>query len=136
MDFKLKSILKPPESVGVSIATAALVFGVYQYSLPGLTEVHGAMPHNNNVASSQKKAMWESATIVSGAFLLTKDSNVFMAGTLAFLFLEWSYRHANAVHPETGMLVPQTGSQALESGYAMDSGSGDYGDAGAGDYSG
>lgn len=126
MQLKLRTILKPPESVGVSIATAGLVFGVYQYSLPSVTEVHGAMPHNNNVASSQKKAMWEAAAIVSGAFLLTKDANVFMAGTLTFLFLEWSYRHANAVHPETGMLVPQTGSQALEAGYSYDSGAGDY----------
>lgn len=126
MDFKLKSILKPPESVAVSVATAGLVFGVYQFSLPSVTEVHGAMPHNINVASSQKKAMWESAAIVSGAFLLTKDANVFMAGALTFLFLEWSYRHANAVHPESGQLVPQTGSQALETGYQYDSGAGDY----------
>jgi hypothetical protein len=124
--FKLGGVLKPPESVAISIATAGLVFGVYSYSLPSLTEVHGAMPNNNNVASSQKKAMWEAASLVSGAFLITRDLNVFCAGALTLVFLEWSYRHSNAVHPETGQLVPQTSSQALDVGYQIDTGAGDY----------
>lgn len=125
--FKIKSVFpRPSESVMASVATAGLVFGVYQFSLPSVTEVHGAMPHNINVDSSRKKAMWTSGAIVSAAFLLTKDYNVFMAGAGTFLALEWSYRHANAVHPESGQLVPQTGAQALETGYQYDSGAGDY----------
>jgi hypothetical protein len=126
MSFKLGGVLKPPESVAVSIATAGLVFAVYSYSLPSLTEVHGAMPNNINVNASQKKAMWEAAALVAGAFLITKDISVFSAGALTLVGLEWSYRHSNAVHPETGQLVPQTSSQALDVGYQLDTGAGDY----------
>lgn len=113
-----KSILKPNESVAISLGTAGLTYGVYQFSLPSLTEIHGAMPHNNSVDSSRKKAMWTAAAVVGGATLLTRDPNVFTAGMLVFLALEWSTRHANAVHPESGKMVPKTSVQALEDGYA------------------
>lgn len=112
-----KSILKPDQSVMASLATAAMVYGVYQLELPSVTEVHGAKPHNHSVNSSRNKAMWASAALVGGAFLVTRDANVFTAGALVFLALEWSYRHANAVHPDTGKLTPYTAHQAMDTGY-------------------
>lgn len=120
-----KSVLKPSESVMVALATGAFVYGVYQYSLPSVTEVHGAMPHNNNVNSSVKKARFTAGGAVAAVFLITHDANVFNAGALTLVALDWSYRHANAVHPESGQLVPQTGVQALNHGYSMDAAGGD-----------
>lgn len=113
------SILKPSESVMTSLATAGLVYGVYQLEMPTVTEVHGAEPHNGSVDSSRKKAMWTSAAVVGGAFLITHDANVFTAGSIMFLALEWSYRHANATHSGTGKLVPYTANQALDMGYVQ-----------------
>jgi len=104
--FTFKSILKPSESVMTSLATGGLVYGIYQLEMPPVTEVHGAMPHNGSVDSSRKKAMWTSAAVVGGAFLLTRDATVFSAGAAVFLALEWSYRHANSVHPGHGKMVP------------------------------
>jgi len=133
--MKMKSILKPNESVMAGLATAAFVYGIYQISLPSMTEVHGAAPHNQSVSSSQKKAMWGGATAVAGMFLLTKDATVFTFGAVMFLYEEWSYRHANAVHPTTGKVQPlgptmrstmDMGQEPADS--TADGGYGSYGD--------
>lgn len=106
MSISFKSILKPSESVMVGVAGVAVVYGLYQLNMPNMTEVHGAKPHNESVSSSQKKAMWGSAATVGALFLLTKDATVFTLGGLMFLYEEWSYRHANAVHPMSGKVQP------------------------------
>lgn len=106
MAITFKSILKPDQSVMVGIASMAVVYGLYQVSVPNMTEVHGAKPHNASVASSQRKAMWGSAATVGALFLLTKDATVFTLGGLMFLYEEWSYRHANSVHPMSGQVQP------------------------------
>lgn len=90
----------------VGVAGVAVVYGLYQLNMPNMTEVHGAKPHNESVSSSQKKAMWGSAATVGALFLLTKDATVFTLGGLMFLYEEWSYRHANAVHPMSGKVQP------------------------------
>jgi hypothetical protein len=113
------TFLKPSESVMVSLATAAMVYGVYQYSMPSVSEVHATEPHNQSLDQGRKKAMWTSAGVVGGVFLLTHDSNVFIIGGLTFLALEWSYRHANSTHPATGKMVPKSAVDMLNMGYAM-----------------
>ena len=114
-----KSFLKPSESVMISIATGALVYGVYQHNLPSVAEVHQTEPYNINVDAARKKAMWTSAAVVGGAVLLTKDPNVLIVGTGIFLILEWSHRHANSTHPNTGKMMTRSAVDAVSSGYAM-----------------
>lgn len=108
-----KTFLKPSESVMVSLATGAMVFGVYQYTMPSVAEVHATDAHNSNIDSGRKKAMWTSAGVVGGMFLLTRDPNVFMVGSLSFLALEWSYRHANSTDAQTGKVVGRTKADAM-----------------------
>lgn len=108
-----KTFLKPSESVMVAMATGAMVFGVYQFSMPSISEVHATDAHNANLDSGRKKAMWTSAAVVGGMFLVTHDPNVFMIGGLSFLALEWSYRHANSTDAKTGKIVGRTKADAL-----------------------
>lgn len=132
MAFTMKSILKPSESVMAGLATAGFVYGVYQLNLPSMTEVHGADPHNRSVASSQKKAMWGSIGAVAGMFLLTKDATVFTAGALMFLYEEWGYRHANAVHPGTNKVQPLASQRsAMDMGQTPDDSTADGGYGGS-----
>lgn len=114
-----KTFLKPSESVMVSLATGAMVVGVYQYSLPTVAEAHQTEPYNIHLEAGRKKAMWTSGAVVGGMFLLTRDPNVFMVGGLAFLALEWSHRHANTTAPGTGKMVQKSAVDALNQGYAM-----------------
>lgn len=114
-----KTFLKPSESVMVALATGALVYGVYQHNLPSVAEVHQTEPYNINIDAARKKAMWTSVGVIGAAFLLTRDPNVFMIGTGAFLVLEWSQRHANTTHPNTGKMMARSAVDAVSSGYAM-----------------
>lgn len=113
------TFLKPPESVMVSLATAALVVAAYQYTLPSVAEVHATDAHDNNINASRKKAMFTATGVAAGMFLLTHDVNTFTVGGITLLAMEWSYRHANSTHPGTGKLVPYSAVDALQSGYAM-----------------
>lgn len=114
-----KTFLKPSESVMVALATGALVWGSYTHNLPDTATIHQTEPYNTNIDAGRKKAMWTSAAIVGGAFLLTHDANVFMVGAGSFLLLEWMARHANATHPNTGKVMARSASDALSSGYAQ-----------------
>jgi hypothetical protein len=115
--LKLVSMLKPNESVAAAMATAGIVYGTYAVGMPSMTEVHGAQAQNNSVESSRKKSMWTSAAIVGAIFLLTKDANVFIVGGATMVVIDWQYRHANAVHPKTGQMVPNAQATNLSQGY-------------------
>jgi hypothetical protein len=117
MAFKLDSILKPPESVAAALATAALVYGIYMHAMPPMVEIHAAQPQNDSVESSRKKALYTSAAVVAGFFLLTKDANVFIAGGATLVAIDWQIRHANAVDSKTGKMVPNTQANNLQQGY-------------------
>lgn len=112
-----KSILKPPESVAASLATAGLVYAVYMHAMPPMVEIHAAAPQDGSVESSRKKAMWTSIAVASGFFLLTKDPNVWIAGGLTLVAIDWQVRHANAVSPATGKMVPNAQANNLAQGY-------------------
>lgn len=117
-----KTFLKPSESVMASVATVGLVVAAYQYSLPSVAEVQATDAHDGNVTTSRKKAMFTAVGVASGMFLLTHDVNTFTAGGITLIALDWSYRHANSVHPGTGKLVPHTAmNTALDQGYVMPS---------------
>lgn len=110
-----KTFLKPSESVMAAMATAAIVYAVYQSHLPTVAEVHATDPHNTALESGRKKALYTSGAVVGAMFLLTHDANVFMAGAGATVVLDWMHRHANAVNPNTGKMVPRTQRDALNS---------------------
>lgn len=103
------SILKPDQSVVIALAVAGGVLGVYSHNLPTVVEIHAAPAHNEAVYSAMNKAKWTSAALVTGAYLLTRDPNVFVAGGATFVAIEWMARHANAVDPNTGKMAPFSG---------------------------
>jgi hypothetical protein len=103
------SILKPEGSIVLGAATAALVYGVYQISVPTTAQVHATVPGDVNVEAGRKKAVWTSAVFVSAVALMTRDKTIFVLGGLMLIALDWNTRHANASHPETGKVVTDSG---------------------------
>lgn len=110
----LTSILKPDGSVTIGIATAILVYAVYDRSLPPTAVIHATDAGDLNVDASRKKAAWASAGVLSAITLVTKDVNVFALGAVMLFALDMHTRHANASNPVTGKLVDQ--------GYGYDNG--------------
>lgn len=94
--------LKPEVSLGVGLATAAIVGAVYFNATPTLAEVRVGRPGDEDLEAARKVAAWTSAGVVAAISLLSKDSTVFVLGAGMTVALDWWYRHANAVDPRSG----------------------------------
>jgi hypothetical protein len=99
--------LKPEISLGVGLATAAVVYGVYTTALPTIADARSLPPGNNDLVSSEKTAAWMSAAVVGAISLISKDPTVFILGGSMVVALSWWYKHSNEVNPEFGMAVPK-----------------------------
>lgn len=105
--------LKPEHSLGASLAVMFLDYGIFQINLPSSADVKASAPHNSAVESSRKSATWTAIGACSALSLVARDPNIFIFGGGFAIVLDWYFRHANAVHPGTGMVTmpPVSGPQ-------------------------
>lgn len=94
--------LRSEVSIGMGLAVAALVYGVYSNVTPNMADIRAAEPGNGDVDSTRKQAAWMSAGVVSGVSLIAKDPTIFVIGGSMVIALDWFHRHANEVDPRTG----------------------------------
>lgn len=100
-------MLKPEVSIGVGLATAAVVYGVYSTAMPTIADTRSLPPGTVDVEAAEKSAAWMSAAVVGAISLIAKDPTVFILGGSMVVALSWWYKHANSVNPEFGMAVPK-----------------------------
>lgn len=120
--MKLTSVFKAPEgSVTVGIAEAAAVYGIYNASIPNMTDIRSADPHNPDVESMRKAAAWKSFGLLSLVFLITQDMNSFLIGSAALAGIDLMAKHANGVNPGTGKLAgkPAAGDVSVDPNFAL-----------------
>lgn len=94
--------LKPEVSLGVGLATAAVVWAVYSNATPTIADIRSAPPGDMTIDSTRKMASWTAAGVVAGISLLAKDPTVFVLGGTMVVVLDWWHRHANEVNPDSG----------------------------------
>lgn len=94
--------LKSEVSIGVALATGAVVWGIYSNATPNLTDIRVAPPGDTNVDATRKSAAWTATAVVAGISLIAKDATVFIIGGSLVVVLDWLHRHANAFNPDTG----------------------------------
>lgn len=94
-------------SVGVGLASAALVYSIFDMSLPPLADIRSLESENRDVESSERSATWVSGALVTGIALMTQDATVFVIGGAMVVGMAWLYRHADAVSPLTGTAFPK-----------------------------
>jgi hypothetical protein len=100
--------LKPEISLGVGLATATVVYGVYSTTMPTVADLRKNEMDDPDAAATDKSAAWLSAAVVAGISLIAKDATVFIIGGSMVVALSWFYKHANAVNPEFSMAVPKS----------------------------
>ena len=105
--------LKAENSLMVGLATAAVVYGVYQVNLPTTASVRASSPNNQHVDTSRKAATWEAAAIVAGISLIAHDPTVFVIGGAVLIALDFSHRHANATDNVSGKIAGSVGSTGV-----------------------
>lgn len=103
-------MLKPEVSLGVGLATAALVYATFNAALPSVADVRSAKAQDQDINASRNMAAWTSAGIVAAVSLVAKDPTVFVVGGAMVIALDWWHRHADQVNPTLGRVPGGTGS--------------------------
>lgn len=103
--MSFKSILKPENSVIAGIATAGVVFAVYQLSVGSVSGAQATDANHPVLESSRKKAGYTALIMVAALTLLTRDGNIGILGGSSIIAMELAYRHGIMAHPETGKMV-------------------------------
>lgn len=102
--------LKPELSLGASLAVMALDFGIYQLHMPASADIRSSRPHNQAIDSSRKAATWTAVGAAAALSLLAREPNIFIFGAGFAVVLDFYYRHANAVSPQSGKVtIPSAG---------------------------
>ena len=113
--------LKREVSLGVGLATAALVWGIYNSALPSIADVRVSQPNDPDASATERAATWTAAAAVAGVSLISRDPTVFVLGGSMVIVLSWWHRHANAYNPSLGSAtVPSVGPLTgdMSEGYA------------------
>jgi hypothetical protein len=108
------SVLKPEGSMVAGLATAAVVFAVYQTALPSVADARSAQPGNADLQAAERSAGYISAGVVAGVALVAKDPTIFILGGAMVIAMSWWHRHADMVSPELGKAVPHFTNQAAQ----------------------
>lgn len=103
--MEIKSILKPEGSMAIGLGTAVTMYAIYDRSLPDAATMHATDANDINIEAGRKKATLTATAVLGIITVLTKDINVFILGGVTLFALDFHARHANATHPQTGMLV-------------------------------
>lgn len=106
-----RSILKPDQSVMAALATAAVVYSVYQLDIGTVANAQATDANHPALESAKKKAGYTALALVAGLTLITKDGNVGVIGFGSIIAMELHYRHAIMSSPETGRIQPPAASQ-------------------------
>ncbi len=101
-------------SLGVGLATAALVWGVYNVALPTVADSRVGAPGDADLAGAERAASWASAAAVAGVSLLAKDPTVFIIGGSMVVFMAWWNRHANHHDSSLGSAVMPSSRQVMD----------------------
>lgn len=99
------SILKPEASLGLSLATATVVYGIYTAALPNVADARSIDQKNTDLEAAERLAGWTAAGVVAGISLLAKDPTIFIFGAGMVIAMSWWHRHADMVNPLTGKAI-------------------------------
>lgn len=109
-------------SLGVGLATAALVWGIYNVALPTAADVRSGAPGDRDAAAAERTATWASAAVVAAVSLIAKDPTVFVIGGSMTVGMAWWMRHSNSYDPALGSVLGASSRQVQQA--TMDDGAG------------
>jgi hypothetical protein len=100
----LGTIRKPEVSLGLGLATGAVVYGTWQFFVPNQSDVRVGKPGDETLEKARKQAAWFSAAIVGGISLIAKDATIFIVGGIIVVALDWATRANNFTNPVSGRI--------------------------------
>lgn len=95
---------KPEISIGFGLATATVVYSIYQRGLPSGADIRVGRPGDEVLESVRKQNAWLAAGTVAGISLLAKDATIFILGGVTVVALDWMTRVNNWTNPLSGRI--------------------------------
>lgn len=88
--------------VGVLAGVANLL--IFQHFMPSVTDVKASQQFNPLIEGSERTALVVAvgSTAIIATFVRSWDT--FLIGAIAIIAADFAYKHANAVHPDTGKM--------------------------------
>jgi hypothetical protein len=88
--------------VGVLVGVADLL--IFQHFMPPVTDIRRAEPFNGDIESSERTALLVTVgfTLLVSGFVRSLDT--FLIGGAVIVGVDFAFKHANAVNPDTGKL--------------------------------
>jgi hypothetical protein len=93
---------------------------IWRHFVPSVADIRTAEPFNTDIEAAERTALMIGTlfTLVVAGF--TRSAEVFAIGGLALVALDYSTKHANAVHPATGkMASPMPTASGVSESYPM-----------------
>jgi len=112
---------RPEVSLGMGLATATIVYTIYNRGLPSHTDIRAGKPGDETLEATRKQNAWMAAATVGGISLIAKDPTVFIFGGLSVVALDWLTRVNNWTNPLTGTVMENPFSTSAPSEAPMDS---------------
>jgi hypothetical protein len=79
---------------------------IFTHNLPPVSDVRSATPFNAQVESAERTALLESTILTLVVAGFARSVETFMIGGLVVVGVDFVYKHANAVNPNTNQMVP------------------------------
>lgn len=92
---------RPEISLGLSLATATVVYAIYQ-RMPNAADVRVNKPGDEHLDAIRKQNAWLAAGTVAGISLLAKDATIFIVGGVTVVALDWMTRVNTWTNPLSG----------------------------------
>src|SRR6266516_4520711 len=116
--MSITSRLQPDSATTVGLLTATGVYLIYSNALPNMTDIRSSMPHNDDAEKERKQAAWKSAALIVLVGLVARDLNSYIISGAALVGIDIMYKHANAVHPNTGKVDVSSEADTVAPGLA------------------
>lgn len=97
-------MLKQENALITGLATAAVVFAVYQTHMPTVAGVRASAPGNKHIDASRKGSAIIATGMVAAISLIARDPTVFLIGGGAVIAADLAHRLANATDNQSGKL--------------------------------
>lgn len=99
--------------VGVLVAVGNLL--IFQHFMPPVSDVKQGDQFNSDLEGSERTALLISVAFTSLVAGFVRSWDTFLTAGIVIVGVDFAYKHANAIHPDTGtMQAPSGGS--LEDG--------------------
>ncbi len=90
----------------IGAVTAVGNIAIYaHFTGASLADIRIADPFDSDMESAERRALFASIIFTTLVAMFTRSKEVYIIGGAVIIFEDFSIKHANAVHPDTGRLA-------------------------------